>query len=152
MHLKEGDKAPAFTGKDALGNSHQLSDYKGKKVVLYFYPKDDTPTCTKEACNFRDNYQSLLAKGFQVIGVSNDTEKSHAKFAKKYDLPFPLLADTDHTILNAYGVFGPKKFMGREYDGIHRTTFLIDEKGVIQKIITKVDSANASQQLLDSLN
>ena len=151
MHLKEGDKAPAFAGKDKDGNTISLKDFKGKKVVLYFYPKDDTPTCTKEACNFRDNYQSLLKKGFQVIGVSNDTEKAHQKFTKKYDLPFPLISDPDLTIINAYGVWGPKKFMGREFDGIHRTTFLIDEKGKLQRIIDKVDSGNATGQLLEGI-
>src|ERR1700742_1247348 len=127
MQLKQGDKAPAFTTMDQDGKAHSLKDYKGKKVVLYFYPKDDTETCTKEACNFRDNYKGLIKQGFEVIGVSNDNEKSHGKFTKKYSLPFPLIADTDKKIVNDYGVYGLKKFMGREFDGIHRTTFLINE-------------------------
>jgi len=149
--LKEGDKAPDFKAKDKDGKEISLKSLKGKKVVLYFYPKDDTEGCTKEACNFRDNYKGLIKKGFEVIGVSNDDEKSHGKFVKKYSLPFPLLADTDKKIVNDYGVFGPKKFMGREYDGIYRTTFVINEKGVIEKIIDKVDTANATEQLLESL-
>ena len=147
--LKAGDKAPEFTANDQNGKPVSLSDYKGKTVVLYFYPKDDTPTCTVEACDFRDNYQSLLAKDYQVIGVSADDEKSHKKFIKKYSLPFPLIADTDMEIVNAYGVWGEKKLFGREYMGIIRTTFIIDADGVIQHVIDKVDSQAASQQVLD---
>ncbi len=150
--LKEGDKAPNFTAKDQDGNAISLSDFKGKKVILYFYPQDNTPTCTKEACNFRDNYQSLLGKGFQVIGVSFDTEKSHQKFIKKFSLPFPLVADPDKKIIEAYGVWGEKTLFGRNYMGTLRTTFIIDEKGKIEHIINKVDSGNASQQVLDLLN
>lgn len=149
--LKEGDKAPNFTAKDQDGNPISLSDFKGKKVILYFYPQDNTPTCTKEACNFRDNYQSLLGKGFQVIGVSFDTEKSHQKFIKKFSLPFPLVADPDKKIIEAYGVWGEKMLFGRNYMGTMRTTFIIDEKGKIEHIINKVDSGNASQQVLDLL-
>jgi peroxiredoxin Q/BCP len=149
--LKEGDKAPAFTAKDQDGNTVSLSDYKGKNVILYFYPQDDTPTCTKEACNYRDNYQSLLSKGFAVIGVSFDTEKSHKKFIKKYSLPFPLIADTDKKIIEAYGVWGEKTTFGRTYMGTFRTTFVIDKKGVITHVIRKVESGKASQQVLDLL-
>lgn len=149
FHLKEGDKAPAFKGIDQHGNTVSLSALKGKKVILYFYPRDNTPTCTDQACNLRDNYQVLLKKGFIVIGVSNDSEKSHQKFAKKYDLPFPLLPDEDRKIVEAYGVYGEKKFMGRIFDGIHRTTFLINEKGIIDKIIDKVHSKTHAEEILE---
>lgn len=149
FHLKEGDKAPAFKGIDQHGNTVSLSALKGKKVILYFYPRDNTPTCTDQACNLRDNYQVLLKKGFTVIGVSNDSEKSHQKFAKKYDLPFPLLPDEDRKIVEAYGVYGEKKFMGRIFDGIHRTTFLINEKGIIDKIIDKVHSKTHAEEILE---
>ena len=148
--LQAGQKAPDFKGVDQDGNVHALSDYKGKKVVLYFYPKDNTPGCTAQACNLRDNNQTLIKKGFQVIGVSGDSVKSHKKFEEKYQLPFPLIADEDKSILEAYGVFGPKKFMGRSFLGIHRTTFLIDEKGVIKAVITKPDTKNQTQQVLDT--
>ena len=149
--LKEGDKAPGFTAKDQDGNTVSLSDFKGKNVILYFYPQDDTPTCTKEACNYRDNYQSLLSKGFAVIGVSFDTEKSHKKFIKKYSLPFPLIADTDKKIIEDYGVWGEKTTFGRTYMGTFRTTFIIDKKGIISHVIRKVESGKASQQVLDLL-
>jgi len=149
--LKEGDKAPGFTAKDQDGNTVSLSDFKGKNVILYFYPQDDTPTCTKEACNYRDNYQSLLSKGFAVIGVSFDTEKSHKKFIKKYNLPFPLIADTDKKIIEDYGVWGEKTTFGRTYMGTFRTTFVIDKKGTITHVIRKVESGKASQQVLDLL-
>jgi len=149
--LKEGDKAPLFAAKDQQGNTVKLSDYKGKKVVLYFYPKDDTPGCTKEACNFRDNFSMLKKKGIEVLGVSADSVKSHAKFADKFELPFTLVADEDKKIVEDYGVWGEKKFMGKTYMGISRTTFIIDEKGVIQKIITKVDTENSTEQVLDFL-
>lgn len=149
--LKAGDKAPQFTAKDQDGNTVSLLDFKGKILVLYFYPQDDTPTCTKEACNFRDNYQSLLSKGLSVVGVSFDNEKKHKKFIKKYDLPFPLLADPDKKIIEDYGVWGEKTLFGRDYMGTLRTTFIIDKKGVIAHIINKVDSGNASQQVLDLL-
>lgn len=150
-HLKEGDKAPEINGKDQNGNNVSLSDFSGKKLILYFYPKDDTPGCTMEACNFRDNYQELLNKGFAVLGVSADTEKKHLKFIDKYDLPFPLIADTEKELINAYGVWGLKKFMGREYDGIHRVTFIINEEGKIEKIIEKVKNKNATGQVLEAL-
>jgi peroxiredoxin Q/BCP len=148
MKLKVGDKAPAINAKDQNGNEISLAQFKGKKVVLYFYPKDSTPGCTKEACNFRDNYKALRKKGYEVVGVSADSEKSHIKFIEKYELPFPLIADTDHKVVNDYGVWGLKKFMGREYMGINRTTFLIDEKGKIEKLIEKVDTENSTEQIL----
>lgn len=150
-HLKEGDKAPELVGKDQNGQDVSLESYKGKKLVLYFYPKDDTPGCTMEACNFRDNHTELLEKGIAVIGVSADTEKKHQKFIDKHSLPFPLIADTDKELINAYGVWGPKKFMGREYDGIHRTTFIIDEKGIILQVIAKVKNKIATEQVLELL-
>lgn len=149
MHLKEGDKAPDIKAKDQNGNDFELSELKGKKVILYFYPKDNTPGCTTEACDLRDNYTSLTGKGYEVVGVSNDDEKSHQKFINKFDLPFTLLADTDKKIVNDYGVYGEKKFMGKVFDGIHRTTFIIDEEGTIAKIITKVKTKEASAQVLE---
>lgn len=148
MELKQGDQAPDFTSTDQNGNSVSLSDYKGKKVILYFYPKDSTPGCTAEACDFRDNYQGLAAKGIEVLGVSADDEKSHQKFIHKFNLPFTLLADTDHQIVNAYGVWAEKNMYGRKYMGINRTTFIIDEHGKIAHILTKVDTANATAQVL----
>ncbi len=149
--LKEGDKAPAFKAKDQDGKEISLADFKGKKLILYFYPKDDTPGCTAEACNLRDNYELLMKKGFAILGVSADNEKSHLKFIKKFELPFPLLADTDQSVANAFGTWGLKKFMGREYMGMHRYTFVINEEGVIQKIFTKVETANHTQQILASV-
>jgi peroxiredoxin Q/BCP len=149
--LKEGDKAPLFTAKDQKGETVKLANYKGKKVVLYFYPKDDTPGCTKEACNFRDNFSMLKKKGIEVLGISADSVKSHGKFADKFDLPFTLVADEDKKIVEDYGVWGEKKFMGKTYMGIFRTTFIIDEKGVIKKIITKVDTENSTEQVLEFL-
>ena len=149
MQLQPKDKAPAFTARDQDGNVHSLKDYKGKKVVLYFYPHDNTETCTKEACNLRDNFAILLQKGIVVIGVSEDDEKSHKKFEKKYDLPFTLLADPERKILNDYGVWAEKKFMGRDYTGTLRTTFLIDEKGKIAHIIEKVLSGKHAQQIME---
>ena len=146
--LKVGDKAPAIKSKDQKGEDITLDEFKGKKVVLYFYPKDDTPTCTKEACSFRDGYAKLKKKGYVVLGVSADTEKSHQKFIKKYDLPFTLLSDPDRKVIEDYGVWALKKFMGREYMGIVRTTFVISEKGVVERIIDKVDSAEAAAQIL----
>lgn len=146
--LKTGDKAPDFTGKDQKGNEISLESLKGNKVVLYFYPKDDTPGCTAQACSLRDNYEALINAGYRVIGVSPDNEKSHVKFAEKYDLPFPLLADTDKKIANDYGVWGRKKFMGKEYDGVIRTTIIIDEEGVISEVIDKVDTKNHANQIL----
>lgn len=135
--LTAGMKAPAFKGKDQNGNTVSLTDYKGKKVVLFFYPEDDTPTCTIEACNLRDNYPLLKKEGFEVIGVSPDDLSSHKKFEKKFSLPYTLIADPQHKIIDAYGVWGEKQLYGRHYMGLHRTTFLIDEKGVIQKVYLK---------------
>lgn len=148
-HLKEGDKAPEFTSTDQQGNEVSLKDYQGSKVILYFYPKDNTPGCTTEACNFRDHYEELQEKGFKVIGVSADTEKKHSNFVEKFSLPFTLLADTEREVINAYGVWGEKKFMGRTFDGIHRETFVINEKGMIDKVITKVKNKEATKQILD---
>lgn len=150
--LKEGDKAPDFGIKDQNGKEHHITDYKGKKVILYFYPKDLTPGCTMESCNLRDNYSSLTQKGFEVIGVSADDEKKHQRFIGKYELPFTLLADVEKKVINAYGVWGPKKFMGRTFDGIHRTTFVIDENGIIEKVITKVKTKDHTNQILQELN
>jgi peroxiredoxin Q/BCP len=147
--LKEGDPAPSFSANDQNGKLVSLSDYKGKDVILYFYPKDDTPGCTTESCNFRDNYQSLLSKGFDVIGVSVDDEKSHQKFVSKYQLPFTLISDTDHRIVEAYGVWVEKNLYGKKYMGTARKTFLIDKEGSIKKIIDKVDTKNSSQQVLE---
>jgi peroxiredoxin Q/BCP len=149
--LKPGDKAPEFTSTDQNGKEVSLKDFAGKKVVLYFYPKDNTPGCTAEACDFRDNYQSLKAKGFEILGVSTDDEKSHKKFEEKFDLPFTLLADTNQDIVNKYGVWIEKNMYGKTYMGTNRKTFVIDEEGNIQTIIEKVDTKNASQQLLESI-
>lgn len=146
--IKVGEKAPIFEGKDQNGNAISLHQFTGKKLVLYFYPKDSTPGCTTEACDFRDNYQSLLAKGIDVVGVSIDDEKSHQKFITKHELPFTLLADTDHKIVQAYGVWGEKNMYGKKYMGTLRTTFIIDENGTIAHIIKKVDTKNASAQVL----
>jgi len=149
MTLEQGSKAPAFKAKDQDGNTHSLKDYKGKKVALYFYPKDNTETCTKEACNLRDNFALLKAKGVVILGVSADDEKSHKKFEKKYSLTFPLLADTDKKIIEDYGVWAEKFFMGRHYMGILRTTFLINEKGIIDHIIEKVNSKEHAAQIIE---
>ena len=148
--LKPGDKAPAFEATDQFGNIVNLNDFKGSKLVLYFYPKDNTPGCTAQACNLRDNYNELLKKGYKIVGVSTDSLKSHEKFSEKYNLPFPLLPDTERKMVAAYGVWGPKKMMGRVYDGTHRTTFLIDENGMIEKIFTKVDTKNHTEQILST--
>lgn len=148
MALQVGDKAPSFEAKDQDGNSIKLSDFQGKKIVIYFYPKDSTPACTAQACSLRDNYDALLAKGFVVLGVSVDDEKSHKKFANKYSLPFPLLADPDHNIVEAFGVWGEKMLYGRKYMGTIRTTFIIDEAGVIQEVISKIDTKNHAAQVL----
>ncbi len=144
-----GETAPDFMGKDQNGNMVHLSDLKGKKVILYFYPKDDTPGCTAEACSFRDHYQLLIQKGYTVIGVSTDDEKSHQKFINKYTLPFSLLADTDHSIVNAYGVWVEKNMYGKKYMGIARETFVIDEEGKVLHHLKKIDTKNASGQILD---
>lgn len=146
--LQEGTKAPLFTAKDQNGKTVSLSDYKGKKVALYFYPQDSTPTCTNQACNLRDNFSLLKKKGINVIGVSPDPEKSHKKFEQKFDLPFTLLSDPDRKIIEAYGIWGWKKFMGRDFMGVHRTTFLINEKGIIEHIIEKVKSKEHTAQIL----
>ncbi len=149
--LKEGDKAPDFSGKDQNGNRVSLSNFLDKTLILYFYPKDDTPGCTAEACSFRDNYGSLLQQGYNVAGVSTDDEKSHKKFEVKYQLPFPLIADTDKSISERYGVWVEKNMYGKLYMGTARTTFLIDKNSIILKMIEKVDTKNSSQQVLDLL-
>jgi len=146
--LKPGDKAPDFSATDQHGNLISSESLKGKKVALYFYPKDNTPGCTAEACNLRDNFSELHNQGFVIIGVSPDPLKSHVSFTEKFDLPFSLLPDPDKKIIKDYGVWGPKKFMGRSYDGVHRTTFVIDESGLIEKVITKVDTKNHAAQIL----
>lgn len=146
--ITKGQKAPDFKGKDQDGNDISLGDFKGSKLVLYFYPKDDTPGCTKEACDLRDNYERLMAAGYKVLGVSADTSAKHKKFIAKYSLPFPLLADTELDVIKTYGVWGPKKFMGRAFDGIHRTTFLIDQNGVVEEVITKVNTDTHTTQIL----
>jgi len=146
--LQEGDKAPAFTGHDQDGKKVSLADFKGKKVILYFYPQDDTPTCTVQACNLRDNFALLRKEGLTVIGISPDDEKSHKKFEAKFSLPFPLLADPDHKIIDKYGVWGEKQLYGRKYLGLHRTTFLIDEKGVIRKIFLKPKSKQHAEEIV----
>lgn len=147
--LKTGDKAPQFSGVDQNGNPVKLENYQGKKIILYFYPKDNTPGCTTEACNFRDNYASLTKKGFEVIGVSIDAEKSHQNFINKFELPFTLIADTDKKMVEDYGVWVEKSMYGKKYMGTARVTFVIDEKRVIIHIIDKVDNKNATQQVLD---
>ena len=152
IQLKEGMKAPVFQGIDQSGKTIKLSDFKGNKVVLYFYPKDNTPGCTAEACNLQDNLDSFIKKGFVVIGVSPDTEKSHKGFAAKYSLKFSLIADTEKKILNDYGVWGEKKMYGRSFMGVIRTTFIIDEKGIIEKIIAKVDTNGHTKQIFDLYN
>ncbi len=148
-HLKVGDKAPEFEGIDQEARTIRLEDFKGKKVVLYFYPKDNTPGCTAQACNLRDNYSLLQKGGIQIIGISADPVVSHQKFIEKYDLPFPLIADVDKTIIKKYGVWGPKKFMGKEYEGIHRTTFLIDEDQKIVRIIEKPKTKAHAEEILE---
>ena len=152
IQLKEGMKAPGFEGIDQNGNVVKLRDFSGKKVVLYFYPKDNTSGCTAEACNLRDNWDAFLKKGFTIIGVSPDSEKSHLGFAVKYMLPFPLIADTTKKILNDYGVWGEKKMYGRSFLGVIRTTFIIDEKGIIEKIIKKVDTSGHTKQIFEMYN
>ena len=152
IELTVGQQAPDFTAKDQEGNELTLAQFKGRTVVLYFYPKDDTPGCTAEACDFRDNYQGLMAKGIVVLGVSTDDEQSHQKFVKKHSLPFPLLADTSQKIVNDYGVWGEKNMYGKVYMGTIRKTFIIDEEGKIAHIISKVDTKNATAQVLELLN
>ena len=149
--LKEGDKAPAFAGKDQNGKKISLSDYKGRKVVLYFYPEAETPTCTIESCNLRDNYSLLKKNGFEVVGVSPDDEKKQKKFEVKYKLPFPLIADTSHDVLEKYGVWDQKKLFGREYMGVLRTTFVIDEKGIISKIFAKPKNKAHAEEIIAAM-
>ena len=146
--LKIGDKAPNFEALDNKGNTISLADYSGKKLVLFFYPKASTPGCTAEACDLRDNYESFLAKGYAILGASADTAKRQQNWIDKHNLPFPLLADEDKTVINAFGVWGQKKFMGKEYDGIHRTTFVIDANGIIEDVITKVKTKAHAAQIL----
>ena len=147
--LKPGDKAPDFSGFNEKGEKVSLGDSKGKKLILFFYPKDNTPGCTAEACNLRDNYALLQSKGYALLGVSPDGEKQHKNFIAKYDLPFPLLADTEQETLNAYGVWGKKSMYGREYMGVFRTTFVIDEKGIIEKVFEKVNTKSHAEQILE---
>lgn len=146
--LKKGDKAPDSFGTDQAGNIHKLEDYKGRKLIIFFYPKANTPSCTNEACNLRDNYKLLKEKGYELLGVSADSAKRQQKFIDKYSFPFPLIADEDKTVINAFGVWGSKKFMGRVYDGIHRITFIIDEKGIIEDVIDKVKTKSHAEQIL----
>ena len=146
--LQKGDQAPLFSGVDQDGKTHQLADYAGKKLVVFFYPKASTPGCTAEACDLRDNFTRFEAQNYALLGVSADSAKAQAKFKDKYEFPFPLLADEDKSVLQAFGVWGPKKFMGKEYDGIHRTTFVIDEKGIIEEVITDVKTKVHASQIL----
>ncbi len=151
-HLKAGDPAPPFEGPDQHGNTVKLSDYAGQNLILYFYPKDNTPGCTAEAVNLKENYEKLAAEGFAVVGISPDTVASHQRFAEKYDLPFPLIADPEKKILNDYGVWGEKKNYGRTYMGVHRTTFVINGEGVITHVITKVKTREHAEQILGTMN
>lgn len=151
MPIASGIPAPEFDLADDTNTPRKLSDFRGKNVILYFYPKDDTPGCTKEACNFRDDYSAYERAGVVILGVSPDTVESHAKFKKKFNLPFPLLADDGHKVCDIYGVWGPKKFMGKEYEGVLRTTFLIDPQGMIQKVYEGVRPAEHSAELLAEL-
>lgn len=146
--LKAGDKAPIFSALDQEGNTITLDQYKGKKLVVFFYPKASTPGCTAEACNLRDHYQTFQSQGYEILGVSADSAKRQQNFKNKYELPYPLLADEDKKVIEAFGVWGPKKFMGKEYDGIHRTTFVIDEKGIIEEVIAKVKTKDHAAQIL----
>jgi len=152
INLNVGDKAPDFVALNEFGQSISLSEFLGKKVILYFYPKDMTPGCTAESCNLGENYSLLQEKGFIVLGVSPDSSKSHQKFIGKYNLPFSLIADEDKAVIKAFGVWGPKKFMGKEYEGVHRTTFIIDEDGIIEKVFTKVKTKDHTHQILESYN
>lgn len=147
--LKKGDAVPSFTAKDEQGNTVSLSDYKGKKLIVFFYPRANTPGCTAEACNLRDHYKELKDQGYELLGVSADSPKKQQNFKEKYDFPFPLLADEERTVIEAFGVWGPKKFMGREFDGIHRKTFLVDEKGKVAHVIDKVKTKDHAAQLLE---
>lgn len=151
-HLKVGDKAPEFTSVDQNGNEVSLKDFTGKKVVIYFYPKDNTPGCTAQACNIRDNYSAIQDQGIVILGVSADTEKKHQNFIEKFELPFALLADTERELLNLYGVWGEKKFMGKVYDGIHRTTFILNESHEILSIIEKPKTKDHTREILEVYN
>jgi peroxiredoxin Q/BCP len=150
--LKEGDDAPDFEARDAEGNNVRLSELRGRKVVVYFYPKDDTPGCTKEACSFRDSFAEYGRRGIKVLGVSTDDEKSHRKFAEKYSLPFTLLADTDHRVADAFGVYGERQFAGRKYMGVSRTTFLIDERGRVVRVFDKVKVDEHADEVLKAFD
>ena len=147
--LKQGDKVPNFSAKDEQGHLVSLEDFKGKKLIVFFYPKANTPGCTAEACNLRDHYRVLQEQGYELLGVSADTSKQQLKFKDKYEFPFRLLADEDKAVINAFGVWGPKKFMGKTYDGIHRTTFIIDEQGIVERIIDKVKTKDHAAQILE---
>ncbi|GGE29826.1 thioredoxin-dependent thiol peroxidase [Psychroflexus planctonicus] len=146
--IEVGDKAPNFSGQDQDGNTHTLADYKGKKLVVFFYPKASTPGCTAEACNLRDNWKKFQSEGYEILGVSADSPKKQQNFRNKYELPFPLIADESKEVINAFEVWGPKKFMGKEYDGIHRTTFVINEDGKIEDVIKKVKTKAHAEQIL----
>ena len=147
--LKSGDKVPEFSSKDQDGNPVSLSDYKGKKLIVFFYPRANTPGCTAEACSLRDNYAELQSQGYELLGVSDDSQKKQTNFRNKYEFPFPLLADEDHSVINTFGVWGPKKFMGKRYDGLHRTTFLINEAGIVDRVIDKVKTKDHASQILN---
>src|SRR5690606_17527646 len=147
--LKVGDKAPNFSALDEQGQPISLSDYAGKKLIVFFYPKANTPTCTVESCNLSDNYKMLVDKGYEVIGVSADSQKAQTNFKKKYKFPYPLIADEDKAVINAFGVWGPKKFMGRTFEGIHRVTFVINEESIITKVIDDVKAKNHASQILE---
>lgn len=146
--LKVGDKVPQFTALDQDGNTVNLSDFAGKKLIVFFYPRANTPGCTAEACNLRDNYSELRSQGYELLGVSEDSQRKQNNFRKKFDFPFPLLADTEHVVIDAFGVWGEKKFMGRTFDGIHRKTFVVNEKGVVERVIDKVKTKDHAAQLL----
>ena len=149
--IQVGDKVPPFSVSDDRGNTQSLSDYAGKKLVVFFYPKANTPGCTAEACDFRDHYKELQDAGYSLIGVSADTEKSQRNFSEKFEFPFPLLADVDKEVINAFGVWGPKQFMGKEYDGIHRKTFIINENGTVERVIDKVKTKEHASQILETV-
>jgi len=151
MILSEGCKAPEFELTDSEGKTHTLADFTGQTVVIYFYPKDDTPGCTKEACSFRDSYKDFRDAGVEIIGISPDTEKSHQKFQQKYELPFILLSDPDHAVCEKYGVWGLKKNFGREYEGVYRTTFIIDPQGEIKRVFKNVKPSDHSQEVLEAM-
>ena len=149
--IQVGDKVPPFSVSDDRGNTQSLSDYAGKKLVVFFYPKANTPGCTAEACDLRDHYKELQDAGYSLLGVSADTEKSQRNFSEKFEFPFPLLADVDKEVINAFGVWGPKQFMGKEYDGIHRKTFIIDENGIVERVIDKVKTKEHASQILETI-